>query len=191
MNRAVFIDKDGTLVHDLPYNVDPARVQLREEAKPALAALRARGYELILVSNQSGVALGRFAEVELNKVWRCLDELLADQALDAIYYCPHFAQGLVAPYNRDCECRKPQPGLLRRAADERDIDLQASWMIGDILDDIEAGKRAGCRTVLLDVDSETQWVRGPLRTPDFVATDLLQAAAYILQQTPATLRAFA
>lgn len=175
MKAAVFIDKDGTLVEDVPYNVDPARICLRAEAGPALRRLQRAGFELVLVSNQAGIALGRFEEHALEGVWSCLRARLAAHgvALSAIYYCPHHPQG-------GCECRKPRAGLLRRAARERDIDLARSWMLGDILDDVEAGRRAGCRAVLLDVGSETEWRAAPLRTPEFTARDLDAASHYIV-----------
>jgi histidinol phosphatase-like enzyme len=92
--------------------------------------------------------------------------------LDGFYYCPH------AP-DAGCDCRKPAPGMLERAAREHGVDLRASWMIGDILDDVEAGRRAGCRTILLDNGNETEWRDGEQRCPDYVARDLAQAAAII------------
>lgn len=181
LKAAVFIDKDGTLIHDLPYNVDPARIRLRTGAGPALARLRSAGYALVLVSNQPGIALGRFGPAALLPVWRRLAELLAPAGagLDAIYYCPHHPQGSHPRFGGPCDCRKPRPGLLQRAATERGLDLARSWLIGDILDDVEAGRRAGCRTVLLDVGSETEWRPGPWRVPDAVAASLPEAAARI------------
>jgi D,D-heptose 1,7-bisphosphate phosphatase len=178
--RAVFIDKDGTLVHDVPYNVDPARLKLREDAGAALRALQEAGYELVLVTNQAGVALGRFPETALAPLWDAIGTELGAHGvrLGGVYYCPHHPQGR-GEYGRSCDCRKPQPGLLRRAAAAHDIDLASSWMIGDILDDVEAGHRAGCRSVLLDVQSETEWQLTPLRTPDFVAPDLTAASRHI------------
>jgi histidinol-phosphate phosphatase family protein len=100
-----------------------------------------------------------------------LRELLATGGvfLAGVHWCPHHPQA-------GCDCRKPQPGMLTRAAAEHGIDLGQSWMVGDILDDVEAGHRAGCRTVLLDVGHETEWVPGPLRSPDVTAGSLVQAA---------------
>lgn len=182
MRRAVFIDKDGTLVHDRPWNVDPARVVLRDGAGPALHALQNAGYALVVVSNQAGVALGRFEERALEAVWATLARQLAAHGvtLTGTYYCPHHPDG-AGDYARSCDCRKPAPGLLRRAADHHDLDLAASWMIGDILDDVEAGRRAGCRTVLLDVASETEWHLAPLRVPDYVAADWPAVARHIVE----------
>lgn len=178
--RAVFLDKDGTLVTDIPYNVDPARIRLLPGVREALAQLHAAGYLLVVVSNQSGVAHGYFPEAALAGVWQELRRQVAPVPLLAAYYCPHHPQGHVPLYGIRCGCRKPQPGLLLRAAQEHGIDLPGSWLIGDILHDIEAGQRAGCRTILLDQGNETEWLTGPYRTPHHVATTWAQAASVIL-----------
>jgi histidinol-phosphate phosphatase family protein len=178
----VFLDKDGTLVEDVPYNVDPARIRLTVGAVTGLFALHAAGYRLVVVSNQSGVARGLFAESALRVVRARLRELLEDVGvrLAGFYYCPHHPHGSVAAYAQACDCRKPAPGLLRRAAVELDLDVAASWMVGDILDDVQAGRAAGCRTLLLDNGHETEWVRAPEREPDVTAPDLAAAARAIL-----------
>lgn len=178
---AVFVDKDGTLVENLPYNVDPARIRLVPGAAAGLRRLARLGYRLFVVSNQAGLALGRFDEAALGRAWRHLEAMLSRQgvALDGLYYCPHHPQGSVAAWAGACTCRKPAPGMLLRAAAENGIDLASSWMIGDILDDVEAGRRAGCRTVLVDVGNETQWMRSAWRTPDLVASGLAQACALL------------
>src|SRR5690606_37222455 len=102
---------------------------------------------------------GRFSLQALAAVEERIQDLLRPSgvAIDAFYYCPHLPQAPNARYDVRCLCRKPQPGLLRRAACEWGIELTESWLVGDILDDIEAGNRAGCRTVLVDVGSETEW----------------------------------
>jgi histidinol-phosphate phosphatase family protein len=168
--KAVFIDKDGTLVENVPYNVDPERIALTANAFEAVEKLARRGYRVIVVSNQPGAALGRFPEEALKGVENKLRELLP--SLDGFYYCPHAPQA-------GCDCHKPAPGMLERAAREKGVELAASWMIGDILDDVEAGRRAGCRTILLDNGNETEWRRGAQRRPHHVARDLAEAAAII------------
>ena len=170
--KAVFVDKDGTLVENVQYNVDPARVALTPGAAEAVHALAAHGYRVIVVSNQPGVALGRFGEEKLKGIERRLRQLLP--RLDGFYWCPH------AP-GAGCGCRKPAAGLLERAAREHGIELAESWMIGDILDDIEAGRRAGCRTVLIDNGNETEWQLTAERVPHRVAHDLAEAAARVLE----------
>ena len=179
--RAVFIDKDGTLVDDVPHNVDPMRVRFARGAFDGLRLLSAHGFELIVVTNQPGVALGRFDRAALAALERHLEQSLAAEgiSLAGFYACPHApSSGRIA----GCLCRKPAPGLLYQGAGAHHIDLERSWMVGDILDDIEAGRRAGCRTVLLDVGNETVWRMSSLRMPHHRAPDLLEAAKYIVEQ---------
>jgi D-glycero-D-manno-heptose 1,7-bisphosphate phosphatase len=180
----VFLDKDGTLVEDVPYNADPRLVRLAQGAAEGVAALRAAGFRLAVVSNQSGVAKGYFPESALAAVWERLAVLLAEAgvALDGVYWCPHHPAGVMPAYALVCDCRKPAPGLLLRAARELGADVRGCWMVGDILDDIEAGRRAGCRTVLIDNGHETEWRRGPLRVPHHTAPDLAAAARLILAE---------
>jgi histidinol-phosphate phosphatase family protein len=182
MRPAVFLDKDGTLIDDVPYNVDPERVTLARGAGGALRALRAHGFLLIVVSNQPGVALGRFPLRALRGVERRIQELLAPSgaAIDAFYYCPHLPQAANIRFAVRCLCRKPQPGLVRRAALDWHVDLRQSWLVGDILDDVEAGNRAGCRSVLIHNGNETEWRFGEHREPDDHARSLRQAAQLIL-----------
>ncbi len=179
---AVFLDKDGTLVEDVPYTADPARVRLARGAAEGAGRLHAAGYRLIVVSNQSGVARGAFPESALAAVEARLRALLAEAGapLAGFYYCPHHPEAADAAYRQVCGCRKPAPGLLLRAAREHRADLRRSWMVGDILDDVEAGRRAGCRTVLLAPGGETEWRPGPHRRPHHVARDLAEAAGIIL-----------
>jgi D-glycero-D-manno-heptose 1,7-bisphosphate phosphatase len=186
LRSAIFLDKDGTLIENVPYNVDRSRIQLTAGAVDALLLLAGMGYDLVLVSNQPGVALGLFPRGALSAVEEHLNDLFETHGfrLTDCYWCPHHPDGKVADYAFTCTCRKPMPGLLQAAAAEHGIDLASSWIIGDILDDVEAGKRAGCQAILLDVGNETEWKRGPYRTPDYVASDLLDAAAAILDARP-------
>ncbi|WP_459618568.1 D-glycero-alpha-D-manno-heptose-1,7-bisphosphate 7-phosphatase [Bordetella sp. 2513F-2] len=176
LRPAVFLDKDGTLLVDEPYNVDPARMHFAPGAYAGLCRLGAAGVPLIVVSNQPGVALGRFRETALQAVKLRLAAMFraAGARLADFYYCPH------APGGDGCACRKPAPGLLQRAAADHGVDLARSWMVGDILDDVEAGNRAGCRSVLLDVGNETVWRPGPMRHPTLRVPDLAAAARLIV-----------
>ncbi len=180
-DRAIFLDKDGTLIDDVPFNVDPARIRLAAGAAEGLPRLQAAGFRLIVISNQSGVAHGFFGEDALEAVQDRLRELLAEigVVLDGFFYCPHHPEGVVPQYAVACECRKPRPGRIVSAARECGIALGESWFIGDILDDVEAGRRAGCRTVLIDNGNETEWKRSPWRWPDLVARDLNEAGRLI------------
>jgi D-glycero-D-manno-heptose 1,7-bisphosphate phosphatase len=179
--QAVFLDKDGTLIENVPYNVDPERIRLSAGAAEGLRRLHAAGYRLIVISNQSGVARGFFPEAALAAVEGKLRDLLAEVGvpLAGFYYCPHHPDGVVPGLAVACACRKPAPGLILLAARDHGIDPARSWFVGDILDDVEAGRRAGCATVLIDNGNETEWVLSPLRTPHHVAADLDEAARLI------------
>lgn len=178
---AVFVDKDGTLIENVPYNVDPALLAFTRGAVEALQRLARAGYALFVVTNQPGVALGLFDRAALDRLLQALRTLLNERGVElaGLYACTHrpASHGL-AP----CGCRKPAPGMLQRAADEHDIDLSRSWMVGDILDDVEAGRRAGCRTVMLDVGHETEWRLCDQRLPHFGVADLAEAADVILNE---------
>jgi D,D-heptose 1,7-bisphosphate phosphatase len=170
------------VVRDVPYNADPELIELAPGAVEGLSALATAGYRLIVISNQSGVAQGYFTEAALTAVERRLREQLAEHRieLDGFYYCPHHPDAAIERYRIQCECRKPAPGLVLRAARKHRIDISRSWFVGDILNDIEAGRRAGCRTVLIDNGNETLWQFTPERMPDLFAADLAEAAAMIL-----------
>ena len=179
---AVFLEKDGTLLVDRPLTADAATMELTPGAALGLRRLSAAGYPLIVASNQSGVAMGRFPEQALTAVGQRLFAMLGEigVSLTGFWYCPHHPDGQVPAYAVDCACRKPRPGLLQAACQHHEVDLSASWLIGDLLDDLEAGGRAGCRTIFLDGGRERLWRAGPYRTPDAVAGDLGEAASVIL-----------
>ena len=182
--RAVFIDKDGTLIKDVPYNIDPSFIVFEDGAADALKILKKNNFLLIVVSNQPGIAKGFFSIRDMENVYTAIQQKLSqcNVQLDAFYYCPHFEEGAVQQFVMDCDCRKPKPGLLLTAAKDFDIDLQQSWMVGDILDDIEAGNAAGCKTILLDNGNETEWQMNNKRTPAFKVMSLTEAAQ-IIQDT--------
>jgi D-glycero-D-manno-heptose 1,7-bisphosphate phosphatase len=186
--RAIFLDKDGTLVENVPYNVEPRHITLANGAGPALRLLARLDYRFYVVSNQDGIALGRFGEEAMERVHDRLSDLLFRErlSLDGFYYCPHHPHGGVTQYAVACDCRKPRPGMLLKAAAEHSIDLAASWMVGDILHDVEAGNRAGCRSLLIDNGNETEWRLGPRRIPTRIAPDLYSAAVLIASHTERT-----
>jgi D,D-heptose 1,7-bisphosphate phosphatase len=179
-NKAVFLDKDGTLVENVPYNVNTDLIRFAKGAEECLSRLDQAGYRIFVVTNQSGVARALFPESALQAVEDCIRERMAGIGvhLAGFYYCPHAAPDEL-PGSLMCHCRKPEPGLLYQAADEHGISLSDSWLIGDILNDIEAGRRAGCHTVLLRPADEPE---GRLRecVPCSVAEDLAEAAEAIL-----------
>jgi D-glycero-D-manno-heptose 1,7-bisphosphate phosphatase len=183
LRKAVFLDKDGTLIVDVPYNVDPALIVLSDNCLTGLAQLQQDGYLLVLVTNQPGVALGYFNEEQLAGVAGKLNDLLAAAGvnLDGFYYCPHMPVITNISPVIICDCRKPSPGLLLKAAGELGIDLNASWMIGDILNDIEAGKRAGCKSILINNGNETEWLVNNFRIPHAQVKNINEAANHILK----------
>ena len=174
--QALFLDRDGTLVHPGRYPSRPEDLHLYDGIGPQLRVLQEAGFRLVIITNQAGIARGYFTEADLRRMHAHLTSELAFLGvhLDAIYYCPHHIDGVIPELAIRCDCRKPQPGMLLQAAADLDIDLQNSWFVGDILDDIEAGNRAGCRTILVDLGTE-QAPAQPLRHPNFVARDTLHA----------------
>lgn len=177
---AVFIDEVGTLTENVPYNADPALLRFKPSACEALAALASSGLALVLVSNQSGIGRGYFTRCQFSSLQAALEQRLRDEAgvqLTDFVICPHVPAPGGAPA---CLCRKPAPGMLVRASRAHRIDLASSWMVGDTLDDIEAGRRAGCRTVLLDDGGETVWRRSPLRIPHARCPDWTGVSRLIL-----------
>jgi len=175
-NAAVFFDRDGTLINDPGYLNHPDQVQLLDGAAEALRELRGLGYQTVVVSNQSGVARGIVTEEMLEKIHHRLGELLAAQGatLDKIYYCPYHPDGVVEQYRKDSDWRKPKPGMLLAAAREMDIDLARSWMIGDAERDMEAGRSAGCRTILVST-ARSEYGYPEKSRPDYVAVNMREA----------------
>ena len=180
MRPAVFLDRDDTLIDDMSYTADAGRLRLKPGAPEALARLRQAGFALVVVTNQSGVARGHFTEEQLQAAHQRLREMLtaSGAALDAIYYCPYLdgPEAVVAAYRRQSDMRKPAPGMLLTAARELGIDLAASWMIGDAPRDVEAGRAAGCRTILIGNGAAPQTVA------DHVAPSLSTAADIVLSE---------
>lgn len=179
--KAIFLDKDGTLIPDVPYNVNPDLITLQRGVIEGLKLLKESGYIFVIISNQAGVARGYFKYAELDKVKEKLNLLLNKEGIiiDGYYFCPHHPSGKVTEYSIACDCRKPEPGMILKAAKDLGIDIEKSWMIGDILNDVEAGNKAGCQTILLNVGNETEWVEGTFRKPTFVASGFLEAAQLI------------
>lgn len=178
--KAVFLDRDGTLVHPKHYPSRPEELQLYAGIGPELRMLQQAGFRLVVITNQAGIARGYFTADDLQHMHEHLTSELAQLGvqLDAIYFCPHHPDGAIPELAIRCDCRKPQPGMLLRAAADLDLDLRASWFVGDILDDIEAGNRAGCSTILVDLGTEQQ-PGCQVRRPTFVARTTLHALRII------------
>jgi D-glycero-D-manno-heptose 1,7-bisphosphate phosphatase len=149
--RAVFLDRDGTINVEKNYLHRIADFEFIPGAPEAIKKLKAAGFLVIVVSNQSGIARGYFDEDAVNLLHEHIqDELKGyDTVIDAFYFCPHHPEEGLGVYKGACECRKGAPGMLLKAASEHDINLKNSFMVGDKLADIEAGKRAGCQSLLV------------------------------------------
>jgi histidinol-phosphate phosphatase family protein len=170
-NRAVFLDRDGTIARDVHYCRRPEDFKLFKDVPVSIKMLNEKGYKTVIITNQSGIARGYFTEETLARIHQKMkDELAAAGAtIDAIYYCPHH------PDER-CNCRKPGTALFLKAAKELDIDLGRSYMVGDMQKDIEAGNTIGCKTVLLT----TNGAAFPA-CPDHKASNLVEAVKWILR----------
>ena len=179
--RAVFLDRDGVLIEDVHHLTSIDQLRLLPRVPETLARLHRAGWRLIIATNQSVVARGLITEERLREIHRALESVLRARGaeIDAIYYCPHHPEGALPAYRRACECRKPNPGMLVRAADEWHLNLGTSVIVGDAASDIEAGRRVGCRTVLIGGVGGDAEGEGSMR-PDYVAANLEEAAGWIL-----------
>jgi D-glycero-D-manno-heptose 1,7-bisphosphate phosphatase len=178
-NAAVFLDRDGTIIEDPGYLNHPDQVKLLAGAGEALRELQQLGFKTVLVSNQSGVARGLVTEEGLEQIHERLRSLLSSRgaSLDGIYYCPYHPEGVIPKYRRDSDWRKPNPGMLLAAAQEMGLDLASSWMIGNNQSDIDAGRNAGCRTILISTTRAAP-TKGEGR-PDHIAVNIREAVNMI------------
>ena len=167
---AVFLDRDGTIMRDVDYCGDPTNVHVFEDVPMTLRKLQSDGYKLFIITNQSGIARGYFTEDQYRAVEREVSRQVGNDLIAATYFCPHGPNG-------ECACRKPSPEMILRAAREHNLDLAQSWFVGDKKSDLQCGRNAGVKTVLVrtgygrEVDESLA---------DLVADDLLQAADLIL-----------
>lgn len=191
MNRAVFLDRDGVLVEDIHLLADPDDLRLLPGVPQALARLAAAGFRLVLVTNQPVIARGLATEETVHRIHDHLAGRIRaahGPALEAIYFCPHHPRATLPAYRGPCDCRKPAPGMLLRAAREHALDLAASYLVGDRLSDIVAGARAGCRTIQVrtgrhaDPPIESGEPLAPDVVPDHCCADLTAAADWILSR---------
>ncbi len=148
---AIFLDRDGTINIDHGYVSEIDRFEFIDGVIDAMRELKAMGFALVLVTNQSGIARGKFTEAQFEQLTEWMDWSLADRGvdLDGICYCPHHPEGAVEEFRQNCDCRKPQPGMLISARDFLHIDMAASYMVGDKLEDMQAGAAAGVGTKVL------------------------------------------
>jgi D-glycero-D-manno-heptose 1,7-bisphosphate phosphatase len=190
MNRAVFLDRDGVLIEDIDLLTQASELRIMAGVPAALRQLKQYGFRLIVITNQAAVARGLITEPQLRELHLQLDRELVQAGaapIDGYYYCPHHPNATVPAYRLACACRKPEPGLLLNAARDHQIELPASFTIGDRITDIIAGSRAGCRTILVQTGRHLEppiMTREPIDPsirPDFICPDLPSAVAWILK----------
>ena len=185
MDKAVFLDRDGVITKEPPHyahRID--QLELIPKSAEAIKGLNESGFKIIVISNQSGVARGYYQEKDLkiynNEMKRQLEEKGAH--IDAIYYCPHHPEATIKEYRIDCDCRKPKPGMLKRAEKDLDLDLKCSFLIGDKVSDIEAGYRAGYKTILVltgQDNGELKKISKMDIKPNYISKDLYTAIQII------------
>ncbi len=182
MRRAVFLDRDGTVLHDPGHLHRKEEVSFLPGAVDGLRRLGEAGFALVFVTNQSVIAQGIITEEEFASLDAYILGLLAREGvrMEQTYYCPHHPEKGKGGYRTVCDCRKPKPGLLLKAADELGIDLRKSFMVGDKPSDIAAGAAAGCTTILVLTGEHAN--RDAEASPDLVADDLRAAAQLILRR---------
>jgi D,D-heptose 1,7-bisphosphate phosphatase len=181
-NPAIFLDRDGTINEDPGYISDPGKVILLPEAANALSLLKKNGYLLIVISNQSGIARGLMTAEDVDRVNEKVNSLLQKYGveIDAFYYCPAHPD---FSSEEECECRKPSTKLLFEAVKEFNIDLERSYFVGDLISDIQCGKNAGIKTILVKTGKGVESfsiLQKENNFPTFVADNLLNASNYIL-----------
>ena len=192
MNTAIFLDRDGVLIEDVHLLTNPGDIRILPGVPQALRSLKEAGFRLIVISNQTVVARGLITEEDVYAINAEMKHLLEEAGgprLDGFYFCPHHPNATLPVYRVACECRKPRPGLLLlRAVREHDLNLGASFVVGDRITDIIAGARAGCQTVLVETG---QHLVPPIETseplddsvkPDYPCADLSQAVQWIWEQ---------
>lgn len=178
---AVFMDRDGTINEEVSFLSRMEQLKLYPQSGEAIRLINAAGMKTVVVTNQSGIARGYFTEDFVRGVHERLNEMLRAEGahIDGFYVCPHHhihGQGI---YKQDCECRKPKPGMLLQAAREMNIDLARSYMVGDMLRDVQTGKNAGAKGILVKTGYGVNIVRTDM--PAYIAGDILEAVQWILK----------
>lgn len=189
MRPAIFFDRDGTLNEEVGYAGRAEDFHIFPVAPAAVRRVNQAGLAAVVITNQAGIARGLFPESAVETLHTLLRARLdaAGARLDAVYYCPHHPEGPVPAYTRVCDCRKPQPGMLRRAARELDLDLAASWVVGDRRMDVAVAHAVGARAVLVKTGyGARELADGDVLAaqPDAIADDALAAVRAILRQDP-------
>ena len=185
-NKAVFIDRDGVLIHELGYISTLRRVKLFKRSVDAIRLLKTHGFRVIVVTNQSGVARGYFPESFVKQTHAHITGKLRASGvkIDAFYYCPHHREATVAKYRKDCDCRKPKQGMIKKAAERFNLDLEKSFTVGDKLTDVKLGHNGGMKGILV-LTGFGKWQERRIKKehikPDHVAKDFYSAAKWVVR----------
>lgn len=185
--RAVFLDRDGTINVEVNYLNNVDQLNLIDGTARAIEMLNNKGFKVIIFTNQAAIARGYLSEDYLDVIHQELKNMLeAENAfIDAVYYCPHHPTAGTGAYTKNCQCRKPNPGMLLTAAEEHRIDLSASYTVGDKLSDLGAGHAVGCKNILVRTgygrEAEKEIPNHHFR-PDYIADNLLAASKWILDE---------
>jgi D-glycero-D-manno-heptose 1,7-bisphosphate phosphatase len=186
LRPVVFLDRDGTLNEEVGYITDIKKLVLIKGAAQAVKRLNEAKIAAVLVTNQSGAARGLYSEEHILKLHERLELLLSEHGatLDAVYYCPHLKEGTVAPFNRECDCRKPKPGMVERAyADIKDLDASRAYVVGDKSTDVELASQCRAKSVLVTTGYGDQVLSGTYQwkvTPHHVAANIQEAVDWIM-----------
>lgn len=183
MNRAVFLDRDGTIIEDNNYNYRKDQLRLISKSADAIRLLNQKDFKVIIITNQAGVAKGYYSEKDTMLFNQSMIEELELQGakIDAIYCCYYHPEAKLLGYKIDYDCRKPKPGMLKKAEKELDINIKQSYMVGDKKSDIDAGNNAGCRTILVLTGYGKDEIRKYDIKCNFIAKDLYEAVKMIIK----------
>lgn len=190
-NTAVFLDRDGVINEEVGYLDSLDKLKVIPSAYEAIKSINESGMKTVVITNQAGVAKGLFTEEFVRKTNDCLQTMLSQRGayIDNFYYCPHHPTEGEEPYRQICDCRKPAPGMLLRAAQDLNIDLKKSYFVGDRFRDMEAAKKAAVKGVLVKTGYGSELLQDggpdmatPESKPDFIAADILEAVRWILDQ---------
>ena len=183
MNRAVFLDRDGVITQEPPYYAHKlSQLELLPKSADAIRLLNEKEFLVVVACNQAGIAHGYYREEDAILFNQAMKDNLAREGarIDAVYYCPHHPEARIERYRVNCNCRKPEPGMLTRAGKELSLNLKQSFMVGDKLSDIEAGKRAGCKTIMVKIGQGFEELKAKHVECDYIADDLYDAVKHII-----------
>jgi D-glycero-D-manno-heptose 1,7-bisphosphate phosphatase len=183
MKKAVFLDRDGTINKEVNYLSHPGQIELISGSAEGIKLLNENGFTVVVITNQSGVARGIIEEEKLPLIKDRLCSLLEERGakIDGYYYCPHYPDGKIEKFAVKCDCRKPEPGMLRKAAEDLDIELKGSYVVGDKVCDVVLGKNVGAVSIMVKTGYGESEAENYEPSPDYTADNLFDAAQWIIK----------